>query len=129
MIAMLLPLALLIYIIISYQQRLPEPPVPVATEKPESRSLPYAPPGTMRIVGEHRFGCADREYFRRLVKMKAQGDTEAVTNGIRIGLATGECVSFDADEPVYLEDQNWGLIKVRKVGQQTGYWTFMEAAS
>jgi hypothetical protein len=83
----------------------------------------------MTISGQGRFGCADREYFDRLVKMKVQGDEEAVGNGIRIGLVSGQCVMLKAGDPVFVEDRNWGLIKVRPVGKQIGYWTFMEAAS
>jgi hypothetical protein len=91
--------------------------------------LPDAPPGVLRINGDGRFGCSDRGYFERLVKMKAQGDEAAVTDGIRMGLASGRCASFEAGQPVFLEQNDWGLIRVRPVGQQTSYWTFTEAAT
>ena len=91
--------------------------------------LPDAPPGTMRINGEHRFGCSDREYFDRLGKIGGQGDEAALADGIRRGYASGVCVPFKAGEPVYLEENQWGIIKVRRPGEQVGYWTFMEAAN
>jgi len=106
-------------------------PAPVVAAQPVEPAAPppYAPPGARRINGDNRFGCIDREYFERLVKMKAQGDDAAVTDGIRAGFISGQCVSFQAGEPVFLDEHSWGLIRIRPAGKQTSYWTFLEAAT
>lgn len=107
----------------AYEAR--NPSQPVTSDAPTQE----IPPGAMRINGEHRFGCSDREYFDRLGKIGGQGDEAALADGIRMGYASGVCVPFKAGEPVYLEENQWGIIKVRRPSEQVGYWTFMEAAS
>ena len=102
---------------------------PVNTYRAAPDPLPDAPPGAMRINGDSRFGCSDREYFDRLGKIGGQGDEVALADGIRMGYASGVCVPFKAGEPVYLEESQWGIIKVRRPSEQVGYWTFTEAAS
>lgn len=109
-------------------------PPPQAVQAPQPEKSPPAaqpetpaPDGTRRIKGDDRFGCASREYMDRLTKMSAQGDMAASENGIRAGFASGQCVPFIKGEPVYIEKFDWSMIEVRRPGEATTYWTFIEA--
>jgi hypothetical protein len=85
--------------------------------------------GDERISGENWFGCADRNYFEKLVGYAAQKDTEAFASALTAGLLAGTCTSFKNGEVVYTTDTAIfsGLIKVRRRGETQEYWTNMEA--
>jgi hypothetical protein len=114
----------------------PEPAVPTELAEtssnksissiPADESSAPAPPGAMKM-NRNGFGCTDRDYFDRLIKMGAQGDEKAMENGISLGLMSGQCAFLKKGAVVYLDDQGF-LIKVRPAGSQTGYWTVREAA-
>lgn len=40
---------------------------------------------------------------------------------------SGQCVPFTKGEPVYIEKTDWGMIEVRRAGEASTYWTFIEA--
>lgn len=82
-----------------------------------------------RISGDHWFGCIDREYFDKLVRYAVQDDEEAFTKALTVGLVSGVCTAFENGEVVYISDTAIfsGVIKVRRKGETTEYWTNMEA--
>jgi hypothetical protein len=136
-IALLILLLIFGFMYARYEQRTQAERLEAVNQVPQPETIAVEPevptqeipPGAMRINGENRFGCSDREYFDRLGKIGGQGDEAALADGIRMGFASGVCVPFKAGEPVYLEENQWGIIKVRRPGEQTGYWTFTEAAN
>lgn len=81
------------------------------------------------INGKSWFGCADRDYFRKLVRYTVQGDKDAFVKAMAIGIQTGVCTIFKNGERVYITDTSLfrGEVKVRRPGQMIEYWTVMEA--
>jgi hypothetical protein len=73
-----------------------------------------------------RFGCADEDYFKKIVTIAAQGDQVAFKNTLVAGVSTGACTLFKEGEPVYLAKLGLATIKIRREGDATEYWTTAE---
>lgn len=84
---------------------------------------------TVWISGKTRFGCATKEYFRKLVGFAVNDDTEAFKRSLAAGILAGQCIIFQNGEPVFLADTSIlaGLVKVRRKGDVEEYWTNLEA--
>ena len=95
----------------------------------QSSAARAAPPGAHRINGDHWFGCMDRDEFGRLVNYAVQNDQEAFSQALTRAVYNGTCTLFQNGETVYLTDTGIfsGVVKVRKRGETTEYWTNMEA--
>lgn len=85
--------------------------------------------GARPIVGDHRFGCTDRDYFEKIVGYAVQKDQEAFNRALADGMLAGLCTLFTSGETVYLADTRIfsGLVRVRRRGETAEYWTNMEA--
>lgn len=81
------------------------------------------------INGDSWFGCTSKEYFQKLQSVVSQGDKEAFSRGLQIGLIAGQCVQFRSGEAVYIEDTAIfsGMVQVRRVGELGSYWTLYKA--
>jgi len=82
-----------------------------------------------RITGNNYFGCKNREYRDKITNYIVQGDKQAFMKALGSGVASGECILFDAGEEVFVTDTAIlsGLLKVRRKGQTIEYWTNTEA--
>lgn len=87
------------------------------------------PTGEKRISGENWFGCTDREYFSKLVDYAVQDDQQAFSQALATGVVAGVCTTFTNGENVFITDTAVfsGLVKVRRRGEITEYWTNLEA--
>lgn len=94
-----------------------------------STPAPIVQPVQHVITSANKWGCTDREYAGKLFGFVADQDKEAFMRGIAEGLATGRCTTFEVGEPVFLTDTAImsGLVKVRRKGGASEYWTAMEA--
>ena len=74
-------------------------------------------------------GCKSRETQDELVGYVVDDDKEAYRKALTGHLLTGECIMFERGETVYLEDTAMfsGLVKVRRRGETTAFWTNNEA--
>lgn len=81
------------------------------------------------MSGDSRVGCTDRAHFEKLVQYAAQNDKEAFSKGLAAGAMLGRCVLFKSGESVFIVDTAIfaGLIKVRRRGDITEYWTNIES--
>lgn len=111
-------------------------PTPAPIVQPVQKIVPTGPPvqkiaptGQHVITSANKWGCTDREYVGKLFGFVADQDKEAFMRGIAEGLATGRCTTFEVGEPVFLADTAImsGLVKVRRKGGASEYWTAMEA--
>lgn len=83
-----------------------------------------------RIAGDVYFGCTERDCFERLATLAVQGDKQAFAEALGVGLLTGICTKFVEGEPIYLMGAGGlfsGLVRVRRPGEITEYWTVIEA--
>jgi hypothetical protein len=85
--------------------------------------------GQRRISEDYRFGCTDRDYYEKMVEYSVRGDKAAFSSAFSWGLTAGTCTIFEAGEPVYVMDTAiWsGLVRVRRPGETTEYWTSIES--
>ena len=65
------------------------------------------------------------------MRYAVQGDREAWSRALAEGALSGECILFKADEPVFVTDTALfsGLVKVRRKGKRTEYWTDFESVT
>ncbi len=82
----------------------------------------------MRISSDGHIGCTSREYFKKLVRYAGDNDKDAFKQGLVAGMLTGECTAFKDGELVYTTDTALfsGLVKIRRKGSTTEYWTNIE---
>ena len=104
----------------------------VTMDDPSTSSLSSGsvnPVGEKRISGEKWIGCTDRDQHERLTQYAVQQDLEAFRKGLAAGMVTGTCVMFTSGEVVHIADTAVfsGLVKVRRSGDTTEYWTNLEA--
>ena len=95
-----------------------------------SPSEPTSSVGTDRhISGDSWYGCTDRDFFKKLTQYAVQGDQQAWTEALTACLLAGDCTIFKDGEVVHITDTAIfsGLIKVRRQGELTEYWTNIEA--
>ncbi len=82
---------------------------------------PAAPlPGTHRIV-DSTPGCI-WEVWDRAQDLGSQGDSEAAKSLFLAGVVTGACTLFKAGDLVFLDESGFISSKVRRPGEQRGYW-------
>ncbi len=85
----------------------------------------------LRIDGDNRTGCSDREYYEKLTLYAVQKDYAAFNRSLTTGFISGICVKFTAGEQVFIVDSAIfsGLVKIRRKGETAEYWTAMEATN
>lgn len=83
------------------------------------------------ITQDKNIGCQSKDYYQKLVGYAVDKDMDAFTQGLTAGVLSGQCVMFERGEKVYVADTAVfsGMIKLRKKGSTTEYWTVMEAVS
>jgi hypothetical protein len=81
------------------------------------------------IASDSYFGCIRRDYFEKLLSYAVQKDFGALQQGLSAGVLAGQCVDFKAGEEVFITDTASlsGIVKVRRRGSTTEYWTNYEA--
>lgn len=109
----------------------PEESASSADQEPMPGAKRTSASGPDRIDGDNRIGCRSREYFSKITRIAVQGDEEAWSQALLEGALSGECVIFKADEPVFVSDTALfsGLVKVRRKGKLTEYWTNFESVT
>jgi hypothetical protein len=82
-----------------------------------------------RIKSDGYVGCKTREYSDKLDQYAANRDRQAFENALAAGILSGECTRFRAGESVFLTDTAIfsGLVKIRRAGDLSEYWTNIEA--
>jgi len=83
----------------------------------------------LRISGEHQYGCIDKDYFKKTIEMVSQNDVTAFKKVLGAGIASGICTMFQDGETVFLTKSGFMLIKIRREGDATEYWTNTEAVA
>ncbi|MEZ5814221.1 MAG: hypothetical protein R3E13_05795 [Alphaproteobacteria bacterium] len=78
------------------------------------------------VSSDGRFGCADKDYFKKIVTIAAQGDQAAFKKTLLSGLSGGVCTLFEDGEPVYLVKAGFASVKIRRAGDTKEYWTNRE---
>lgn len=78
------------------------------------------------INGSSRFGCADWDYYKKVITIAVQEGEEGFTNALLLGIAAGNCVLFKEGETVYLMETGFTAVKIRREGDITEYWTNLE---
>lgn len=124
----------------SLQSRTPNTSrVPAASIGSSSQSVPAASPPTSTspaalVVGrvysinnDDCIGCSDRALYDQLIRYAKADDIVAFLVALNRGVADGICTYFEKGERVELvQIDSWAmpkLIKVRRVGARTEYWT------
>lgn len=81
------------------------------------------------IQGSGWFGCQNKSDFEIISKYLYQKDIEAADKAIAFTQGTGSITFFKDGEDVFIQDYAFfsGLVKVRRRGQLTEYWTNREA--
>lgn len=100
------------------------------TTTPSSPTTP-APEETRNVISEGRFGCQNQETFRTIKDYALARDEASFNREISSALNTGECITFSTNEVVIVKaaDTALGVIKVRRAGSFTEYWTGSETIS
>ena len=85
--------------------------------------------GSRRIDGSSWFGCMNQGDYSDLVTYAVQGDSAAFNQAVALGLVLGTTTRFTDGEKVFLMETKVfsGLVRIRREGETTGYWTSMEA--
>ena len=85
--------------------------------------------GSRRIDGSSWFGCMNQGDYSDLVTYAVQGDSAAFSQAVALGLVLGTTTRFTDGEKVFLMETKVfsGLVRIRREGETTGYWTSMEA--
>lgn len=74
------------------------------------------------INGPSRYGCIHKADFDKTTEYVAQNDPEAFKKFLGLGIATGVCVMFKANEPIIVADFGLLTSKVRRRGDVTEFW-------
>ena len=81
------------------------------------------------VTGGNAFGCTNREYFDEMISYIEEGNGGAFPVAFAAGVLKGICKQFKKGEELLTVGDggrtNKGLqvMKVRKKGESTGYWT------
>ena len=87
----------------------------------------FAQDKTYTIKGKSYFGCTQKKDFDDVVSLISQGDREAFEKALGFGISMGVCTMFKEGETVYVVEPGFVSVKVRRKGDPSGYWTYMEA--
>ena len=104
------------------------PVTPTATTS--SPAIP-ATEETRNVISDGRFGCQSPETFKSIKNYALARDEAGFNREISSALGTGECITFTRNEVLILKasDGDLGMIKVRRAGSFTEYWTGSETIS
>lgn len=81
----------------------------------------------MQISSGTYFGCTNEKDFDDIVGFTSQGDDVAAKKLLSFGIAMGACTVFKQGEKVFVVDNGFSVVKLRRKGETTGYWTYREA--
>jgi hypothetical protein len=79
------------------------------------------------ISGGHHYGCIHKADYDKTSEYVSQNDPEAFTAFLGLGISTGVCVMFHANETVIVTDRGIFTSRVRRKGDLTEYWVTSEA--
>jgi hypothetical protein len=82
---------------------------------------------TTYIKGSSNYGCVHKVDYDKTNEYVAQNDRDAFTQFLGLGIATGVCVMFEANEPVTIADRGLFTSKVRRKGNLAEYWISSKA--
>lgn len=101
-----------------------------AAEQAAAAERASRPTGTLEVVSDGYFGCTEKDDFEKIVGYAAQQDEDAFRSALGVGLMSGLCTTFEKGELVLLQDTAMfsGMMKVRRKGELSEYWTNVEAA-
>lgn len=80
-----------------------------------------------QINGANQYGCIHKADFDKTNDYVAQNDKEAFKTFLGLGVATGVCVLFNANEPVVVAKRGLFTSKVRRKGSLTEYFISSDA--
>lgn len=74
------------------------------------------------------FGCMDKDEFKRVHSYLVAKDMKAFSNRLAAGILNGTSTLFEAGQTVFLIETSVfsGMVKIRRVGESSEYWTVME---
>lgn len=98
------------------------------TSKNTSDAQRSASPGSHIVTGNNQYGCTDKGYYSKLIGLVADQDKAAFEQELSTGIATGQCTVFHTGEEVFLSGTAIlsGVVKLRRKGETSEYWTAME---
>lgn len=79
------------------------------------------------ISGDTYYGCTNKKDYEDIVRLHADGDTEAAKQLLAFGMTMGACTIFKQGEPVFTVKPGILTVQVRRKGDPTAYWTAIEA--
>jgi hypothetical protein len=102
----------------------------VETSNDAYASEAQTPDSVMTIRSGNYFGCVAKADLSKIIRFATQKDEAAFTAAISQGLNDGTCTLFKHGEQVYLSNGEvfTGLMRIRRAGETTEYWTVIEAA-
>ncbi len=80
-----------------------------------------------QISGDTFYGCTSKKDFEDIVRLHADGDTEAAKKLLGFGMSMGACTIFQQGEAVHTVKPGVLTVQVRRKGEPTAYWTAIEA--
>lgn len=103
-------------------------PAPSAAA-PAVQAAKATPSGPTKVQPGQWFGFRDREMLERESKLAYTGDKTAWSKLMGQGAASGAIVKLTPGEEVFVEDTAMlaGLVKIRRKGETSGWWTNFEA--
>lgn len=79
------------------------------------------------ISGDTFYGCTNKKDYEDVVRLHAEGDTEAAKQLLAFGMTMGACTIFKEGEPVFTVKAGILTVQIRRKGDPTSYWTAIEA--
>jgi len=76
----------------------------------------------VKTIKEKTFGCSNKNIMDKIVNFLLEGDHEAFTKGLSVGMAMEVCINFDAGQKVFQEDRTFFYKCVRPKGSFSCYW-------
>lgn len=107
-----------------------KPQTAESAAQPAMTSTPARPSdGSMTVQPGAWFGYRTREAMDKATKMAAQGDKDAWGKFMVQAMTAGGLTQLKPGEVVYVEDTAMmsGVVKIRRKGETTGWWTNYEA--
>jgi hypothetical protein len=107
-------------------------PAPNAPTKSEA---PTAPADGVNVnsrkAARDAFGCQDKETFEKITKLLSEGDKDLASKVLGDGIASGTCTLINKGDMTLVEDTSIfaGMVKLRRKGEESAYWTFIEVAA
>lgn len=113
----------------SSQASIPAPSTSAGPSSTETSRSESANDMSKAISSNGYYGCVDRAKFDELMRYITQGDQAAFSNALAQSIAHGESTLFEAGERVFVMDTKIfsGMVRIRREGETTSYWTVLEA--